>query len=383
MAVAVLAAALMVTAPTAGAQVSRPDQSAITGHQTTSSDSVVSTITRPRQVRILTCRRTVVDTTAQTVRCVRPRAATVWAVRSGGRWAVARSLGARYTVVPYVWSRPKRALVFSPRLAWNDRVGGTPSPTGPTSPGTPSDPGPPRKPETPAPPPPAEVPGQGSSASFSFTEDGQASDPRTARRWDRCTRIRWAADLSRAAAYGMDPGVALTVLSAAFSDAAAVTGYTFEFVGRADGELTQQVTMPERQADAPWSERYEIGISVGAQGDTAGYDLPGISGDRAGVAYSLWYTLDDGIQAMRLATVAIDADDLTPTPPPGAAPVLDESALYAVARHELAHVLGLAHVDDRTQLMYYSLVDGLSTYQNGDRAGLWLLASQPCFPSYD
>ena len=38
--------------------------------------------------------------------------------------------------------------------------------------------------------------------------------------------------------------------------------------------------------------------------------------------------------------------------------------------HELAHAVGLGHVDDPTQVMYYRTTNSESQFGAGDRAGL-------------
>ncbi|WP_240721531.1 matrixin family metalloprotease [Pseudarthrobacter sp. NamE5] len=56
----------------------------------------------------------------------------------------------------------------------------------------------------------------------------------------------------------------------------------------------------------------------------------------------------------------------------------DGSALVrAVIMHELAHVVGLDHVNDPTQLMYEENSGQLGT---GDRTGLAMLGSGECVP---
>ena len=52
--------------------------------------------------------------------------------------------------------------------------------------------------------------------------------------------------------------------------------------------------------------------------------------------------------------------------------------LRATFMHEIAHMVGLDHVADSGQLMYF-LATSISTFQNGDREGLWRVgAAQGC-----
>ena len=53
--------------------------------------------------------------------------------------------------------------------------------------------------------------------------------------------------------------------------------------------------------------------------------------------------------------------------------------IRATIAHELAHVVGLDHVDDPTQLMYAEN-SGVSAFGDGDRAGLAVLRAGPCVP---
>ncbi|MDP5225933.1 MULTISPECIES: matrixin family metalloprotease [Arthrobacter] len=52
----------------------------------------------------------------------------------------------------------------------------------------------------------------------------------------------------------------------------------------------------------------------------------------------------------------------------------------AVVEHELAHVVGLSHVEDPTQLMNPVATPGVVTFGNGDLTGLATLGTGPCRP---
>ena len=57
-----------------------------------------------------------------------------------------------------------------------------------------------------------------------------------------------------------------------------------------------------------------------------------------------------------------------------------ESAVRAVLLHELAHVVGLDHVADSSQLMNPMQMRGVVTFQDGDLTGLAALGAGDCFP---
>ena len=58
--------------------------------------------------------------------------------------------------------------------------------------------------------------------------------------------------------------------------------------------------------------------------------------------------------------------------------IVSMEKLRATFMHEIAHMVGLDHVGDSGQLMYF-LATSISTFQNGDREGLWRVgAAQGC-----
>lgn len=103
--------------------------------------------------------------------------------------------------------------------------------------------------------------------------------------------------------------------------------------------------------------------------------IPELGGDIAGLGGSTAVTTtDDGPVVYVSGVVALDAPQLANTMagPNGAAQV------RAVILHELAHVVGLGHVDDPTQLMYEA--GSVSDFQQGDLAGLSRLGAGECIP---
>jgi hypothetical protein len=364
---ATLAITTIVVAP------ATPSQAAPSLERASTASAVHEGPPRPRYVRMIRCTKTEVDVAAETVRCRRTTTSTVLAVKNGSSWQLESATGV-FVDVPYVWSAKRRALVLSPSLAWEEHVDRQYA-------YPPASWFPRRIPERPLPPRPSPVDGQGSPGSYAFT-DTDGLDPLTAYRFDRCTEIRWTADLTRAAAYGIDPDTVLAVATSAFADVSAVTGYAFRYVGRSDGLLDgAQAQNPPRGA-RDWTHRADIGLTIGSFDDDAGYQFDGLEGGILG--YDDFTSLAEPIGRYRPITwgyIAIDGQDLGPD---GSNPAWDESVapearLTAILRHEIGHMMGLDHVSDSTQLMQAQVGD-LFDYANGDRRGMWELASPPCFP---
>jgi hypothetical protein len=326
---------------------------------------------RPRYVRMVKCVKTTIDEAAQSVRCRRTTTTTVFAVKNGSGWQLASASGV-FVDAPYVWSAARNALVFSPALAWRAHV--EQQYAHPPASWLPR-----RIPARPLPPQPVPIDGQGSADSYAFI-DHATSDPLAASRFDRCTEIRWTADLTRAEAYGLDPDTVLAVATKAFADVSAVTGYAFRFVGRSDGLLNAaHAEIPERGA-RDWTHRADIGLTIGSYDDEAGYDFQTWEGS---IGYANYF--DEAVgryHPIRFGDIMLNGDLIGPDAPEyvwgTSLPV--EARLQAAFRHELGHMLGLDHVSDEGQLMKSVVSEGLLDYGNGDRQGLWTLAAQPCFP---
>ncbi len=164
------------------------------------------------------------------------------------------------------------------------------------------------------------------------------------------------------------------------TDGRAVVDEAVERLGRAtglvfvaDGETTEAPTVdrpayqPDRYGDrwAPvlvtWSDASEDARLAGGVAGVAGpVALEAVGQPSVAVSGS----------------VSLDAEQL------GA--MLDEPGGRAMARavvmHELAHVVGLGHVDDPTQLMAPRTDPSVTDFQAGDLTGLALLGTGPCAP---
>ncbi len=104
-------------------------------------------------------------------------------------------------------------------------------------------------------------------------------------------------------------------------------------------------------------------------------ETPGLAGDVAGTGGSASVTVD-GRSVYVTGEVTLDTAEITElvASPNGTAVAI------GVVTHELAHVVGLGHVDDPTQLMYPSTNVAVTAFAAGDRAGLAELGRGECAP---
>ena len=181
---------------------------------------------------------------------------------------------------------------------------------------------------------------------FSTVLDGQPV------RWDPCAPIRWTANLVSA------PQGGLGVLHESVARIAQLTGTTWEYVGESAATPTSGYLPTRAQDDyAP--------VLLGWT-DAAGSDLlAGQPREVLGMTRTAWFGIQrsDGtkVAAIRTAAVALDRTD--------SLPLRGRGSWKALVLHELGHVMGLAHTDDRSQLMA-SVLPAAADLQAGDVAGL-------------
>ncbi|MFJ6001674.1 peptidase [Arthrobacter sp. NPDC092385] len=108
---------------------------------------------------------------------------------------------------------------------------------------------------------------------------------------------------------------------------------------------------------------------------TSPAEIPELVGDVAGLGGSDYAQTPGKPLVYVGGQVQLDAPDAVETLlfPDGRA------YLRAIIMHELAHVVGLDHVDDPGELLYERNV-GVTSFGDGDRAGLALLGTGPCVP---
>jgi hypothetical protein len=104
--------------------------------------------------------------------------------------------------------------------------------------------------------------------------------------------------------------------------------------------------------------------------------LPG-STTTLGLGGSTAVTVDDANSAYVTGQVRLNAAALgTMAKRPGGT-----ATVTAVVKHELAHVLGLDHIGDPTQLMAAKMSGNITEYAAGDLAGLAILGTGKCRPA--
>jgi putative cell wall-binding protein len=169
-------------------------------------------------------------------------------------------------------------------------------------------------------------------------------------RWNPCAPIHWV--LHR----GSAPDSVIADVNEAFRRLAAVTGLTFTYDG-----LTAEIPQNGRPSYQPaaYGDRWApVVVSFVRPEET---DLP-IGGQTVG-----WTVVSISGSARVSATVTLNsAASLTPGFGSGA-------SWGSLLLHELGHLAGLSHVDDRNQVMFP--VIGVPDYAAGDRAGLSQLGS--------
>lgn len=121
------------------------------------------------------------------------------------------------------------------------------------------------------------------------------------------------------------------------------------------------------ETDEVWSERpRELGAPVLVSwSDSA--TVPALAGTSAGMGGATYVEGPDGRRWHATGQVVLDREDLSGAAQHGA--VLD---------HELAHVLGLGHVEDPDELMAAVNTTGRTQFGPGDLAGLAAVGAIPC-----
>ncbi|SDO03878.1 hypothetical protein SAMN05428965_2529 [Geodermatophilus sp. DSM 45219] len=266
---------------------------------------------------------------------------------------VAGSLGAAFLTgaVPWPWDRP--VVVEPPSALAPDRSATTPAaaPTDRPTPGA----GASAFPRGSVPAAPA---GGGAHAFSLFQADGV-----TPVAYDPCRVVHYAVRPDGAPEGGEE------LVHAAFARIAEVTGLVVVHDGPTDEvpATDREAFQPERYGDR-WAP-----VLVAWQTEA---DEPDLAGDIVGRGGSVAVSLGEGPRVYVTGTVSLDAEQF-----PGILDSRDGEATAAgIVLHEVAHLVGLDHVDDESQLLYPETVPGVTDFAAGDLTGLARLGQGPCVP---
>ncbi|WP_179224461.1 peptidase [Geodermatophilus pulveris] len=206
-------------------------------------------------------------------------------------------------------------------------------------------------------PPPA-PPGGGPHV-FSLLQDNGVSPVA----YDPCRVVHYAIRPDGAPAGGEE------LVHAAVARISQATGLAFRYDGPTD-----EVPSPQRETYQParYGDRWAP-VLVAWQTEA---EQPDLAGDVVGRGGSTAVSLGDGPRVYVTGTVSLDAGQF---PEVLAAP--DGATTAAgIVLHELAHVVGLAHVEDAGQLLHPETVPGVTDLAAGDLTGLARLGRGQCVP---
>ena len=196
------------------------------------------------------------------------------------------------------------------------------------------------------------------SGAFAFTAVQPDGDGPVA--YSPCRPIHYVVRPDGAPAGGTE------LVQTAIAQVSAATGLQF-----VDDGPTLEAPSADRQAYQPdtYGRRWApVLIAWSTEAES-----PELVGDIAGIAGSASVTRA-GRSVYVTGSVTLDGPDIGAL---AAAPATRATAL-GIVTHELAHLVGLDHVDDPTQLMYPSTAISRSGFAAGDLAGLAALGSGEC-----
>jgi hypothetical protein len=159
------------------------------------------------------------------------------------------------------------------------------------------------------------------------------------------------------------------LVHAAVARLAEVTGLQFVHDGSTDEATTRdrEIFQPDRYGDR-W-------VPVLVVWETEEQN-PALAGDFVGEGGSVAVSLGDGPRVFLTGIISLDAAQL----PEILAGRDGAATARSILLHELAHLVGLAHVDDDQQLMYPETRRAILDFGSGDLTGLAALGSGSCVP---
>ncbi|MCU1369423.1 MAG: Peptidase metallopeptidase [Ilumatobacteraceae bacterium] len=157
------------------------------------------------------------------------------------------------------------------------------------------------------------------------------------------------------------------VFADAVATAAEISGLDLTIEGETDErpKLGRSAYQPDR-----YGQRWAPVLMAWSDED----EIPELADTVAGIGDSVSVEPETGPRTYVSGIVIIDAGDAREIErmPDG------DRIARDIVLHELGHLIGLAHVDDPSELMYPEGQDDLHNYQQGDQTGLTQLGQGPC-----
>lgn len=179
-------------------------------------------------------------------------------------------------------------------------------------------------------------------------------------RFDPCRPVTWVISTVDM------PRLAEPLVHDAVAQVQAASGLMFEFKGQ-----TQEVADFDRPL---FQEQYGQGYAPLIIGWSTAEGTPDLEGTVSGIGGSRALPGAYGSQRyLRSGTIVIDGEDVRRSMASSAG----QAHVTAIVMHELAHVLGLAHVSDPRELMF-DTYSAQTAFGPGDLAGLAVAGAGPC-----
>jgi hypothetical protein len=193
----------------------------------------------------------------------------------------------------------------------------------------------------------------------------QSDTPSVPVAFDPCRPIHYVVDTKGAPADG------LTLVQRAIARIQRASGLQFVYDGPTDEAATNNRApyLPQRYSADRWAP-----VLIAWDNES---DFPQLAGYIAGVTSPRPVSVPDNPDRLVYVTgsVVLDSGDLA------VAHLPDRALAQAMIMHELGHLVGLGHTNDRTQLMFSEAQANVKDFGAGDLRGLALLGTQACYPS--